>query len=178
MKRALPLLALTLGLTSVGAQAADNAVIGSLYLPTVDVEEENGSPDALQVEFRHSLNRNVWFGGMLTTGFGEDALTPLNDVEVGNSLTLMIGAQTEFAHRVSGYAFLGYGKAEGSVTGPGGGDADGNGVAWGLGMDFGVSDNMLIDVAYVSLFDGDMDVDGVDIEVAIAGPRVGIGFTF
>lgn len=178
MKRALSLLAVAGVLASANASAADNAVIGSIYLPKVDIDTENASPDALQVEFRHSLNRNVWLGAMLTTGFGSDELVPGLDVEVGNSLTVMVGAQAEFAHHVTGWAFLGYGKAEGSLSGAINEDADGNGVAWGLGVDFQINDQMLVDVGYVSLFDDTMDASGTDVDVAIAGPRVGIGFTF
>lgn len=181
MKRALSLLAVIGTLASANAAAADNAVIGSIYLPKVEVDFPpalDASPDALQFEFRHSMNRNVWLGAMLTTGFGSDDLVPGLDVEVGNSLTVMVGAQAEFAHHVTGWAFLGYGKAEGSLSGVISDDADGNGVAWGLGVDFQVNDQMLVDVGYVSLFDDTMDASGTDVDVAIAGPRVGIGFTF
>lgn len=180
MKRALTLLAVIGTLASANAMAdTKNAVIGSIYLPKVEVDfppSYDASPDALQFEFRHSMNRNVWLGAMLTTGFGSDELVPGTDVEIGNSLTLMVGAQAEFAHHVSGWAFLGYGKAEGSMSG--GNDADGNGVAWGLGVDFQVTDQMLVDVGYVSLFDDTMDSSGTDVDVAIAGPRAGIGFAF
>ncbi|MFP5441765.1 MAG: outer membrane beta-barrel protein [Gammaproteobacteria bacterium] len=182
MKRALSLLAVAGVLASANAAAdTKNAVIGSIYLPKVEVDFPpalDASPDALQFEFRHSMNRNVWLGAMLTTGFGSDDLVPGLDVEVGNSLTVMVGAQAEFAHHVSGWAFLGYGKAEGSMSGAASGDADGNGVAWGLGVDFRINDQMLVNAGYVSLFDGTMDSSGTDVDVAIAGPRVGIGFTF
>lgn len=182
MKRALSLLAVIGTLASANAVAdTKNAVIGSIYLPKVDVDFPptlDASPDALQVEFRHSMNRNVWLGAMLTTGFGSDELVPGVDVEVGNSLTVMVGAQAEFAHHVTGWAFLGYGKAEGSLSAGASADGDGNGVAWGLGVDFQINDQMLVDVGYVSLFDDTMDFSGTDVDVAVAGPRVGIGFAF
>lgn len=175
MKRALPLLLLGSAL-SANAMAAGPSIIGSVYLPDTDVDNDSASPDSLLLEIRQPLNRNFWLGASLGTALGEDSILPGIDVELGNSLAVNLGVQAEFSHRVYGYAYVGYGKAELDATG---GGVDGNGVAWGLGVDFKLNDNLLVDVGYATLFDGDMEDDiGTEYDVTIAGPRVGLGFTF
>lgn len=185
MKRTLPLVAA--GLLAGGqALAAGPAVIGSIYVP--DVEGSNGagtfeaSPDALDIEIRQPLNRNFWIGARLAMAFGDDqvspATTPATSAEIGNSLMVNLGVANEFAHHVEGYAYIGYGKAAVDVSGAGN-SIDGNGIAWGLGIDFLVNDHLLVDAGYATLFDGDMeDNTGTQTSTTIAGPRVGLGFRF
>ncbi len=175
MKRALPLLVLGSALSANAV--AGPQVIGSVYMPDVEVENVDASPDALTVDVRFPLNKTFWVGGTLATSLSEDAVAPGVDVEVGTSFTVNLGVQAEFAHRVYGYGYVGYGSAgveSNTFT-----DIDGKGLAWGLGMQFGIGDNLLVDAGYATLFDGDMEDDtGTDLSTTIAGPRVGLGFTF
>lgn len=175
MKRALPLLVLGSALSANAV--AGPQVIGSVYMPDIDVATVDAGPDALTVDARLPLNKNFWIGGTLATSLSEDGVAPGLDMELGTSLSVNLGVQAEFAHRVYGYGYIGYGAA--GVETDTWSDFDGRGLAWGLGMQFGIGDNLLVDAGYATLFDGDMEDDtGTDFDVTIAGPRVGLGFTF
>ncbi len=52
-------------------------------------------------------------------------------------------------------------------------------MTWGLGAQFLVGSNILIDAGYASLYNGDMtDSAGNSSTISIAGPRVGLGVKF
>lgn len=187
MKRALPLLvAGTLGLASANVLAAGPSIIGSLYAADVEVSDPTGSaeasPDGLSLEIRQPLNDMFWIGAALTTSLTGDSVAPGIDLELGDSITFNLGLQHEFAHNMAVYGYIGYGTGEvtleDSIT-PASDSADGKSVAWGLGLNFGIGDHLLVDAGYASLFDGDMeDATGASASVTIAGPRVGMGFRF
>lgn len=182
MKRALPLLAL--GSILSAPAFAGPAIIGSVYVPTVDVGSQSASPDGVTLEIRAPLNNNFWIGGNLATTLNGDSLTSTLgtiDTELGASLSVNLGAQAELAHHVYAYAYVGYGAAKVLLSSPTVvvSDVDGKSVTWGVGGEFLLGDHLLVDAGYASLFDGDMeDSAGNSTSVSIAGPRVGLGFKF
>lgn len=175
MKRAL--LAASAALAFSTTALAGPSLTAGIYAPTVEVGANDASPDGVMLDFRVPMNRNFWLGATLATALGDDQITPGTPVELDTSLAFNLGVETEFAHQTFGYAYLGYGAA--GVASAGGGDIDGKGVAWGLGLRFGIGDSMLVDAGYASLFDGDMENSaGTAFDTVIAGPRVSIGAKF
>ena len=161
---------------SANALAAGPTVIASVYVPTVDVEGDTANPSALLLDVRQPVGRIFWLGAQLATSLDSDQILPGVDVEIGSSFNVNVGAQAEFNHYIAGYAYVGYGAAKLDATG---GNIDGNGVDWGLGLQFRMADAVIADVGYTTLFDGNMeDSSGTQNSTTIAGPHVGIGYRF
>ncbi|MFZ5757443.1 MAG: outer membrane beta-barrel protein [Pseudomonadota bacterium] len=179
MKRALPLFVLASASVLSAHAVAGPSIIGSVYMPTIETDGfPDAEPDGLTLELRAPLNKNFWIGGLLATTLSSDTVLG-TDVELGASFAVNLGVQAEFAHHVSGYAYLGYGAAKVLTDDPILQDVDGKSVAWGAGVQFLLGDHLLVDAGYASLFDDEMEGDaGVSGDVAIAGPRVGLGFKF
>lgn len=179
MKRALALLASGLALGFSNAAIAGPSLTASIYAPDIEVGAADASPDGLMLDLRFPLNRNFWMGSTLATTLSKDNIAGGIDVELGASLAVNLGVQTELAHHTYGYAYVGYGAAKVLASGAGATDLDGKGVTFGAGLQFLLGDHFLIDAGYASLFDGDMeDGTGVDSSTTIAGPRVGLGAKF
>lgn len=179
MKRVLALLAASGALVFSTAANAGPSLTASIYAPDIEVGASDAGPDGLLLDLRFPLNSTFWLGGTLATSLSEDTTVGGTDVEVGTSLTLNLGVQSELSHNVFGYGYLGYGTSEVLASGAGASDLDGMGVTFGAGLQFLLGDNLLIDAGYVSLFDGDMeDGTGIEFSTSIAGPRVGIGAKF
>lgn len=176
MKRALALFVVASALSANAVAGA--SIIGSVYVPTIESSLPDADPDGLMLEIRAPIGSNFWVGGTLATTLSSDTVLGA-EVELGASASVNLGVQAEFAHHVFGYAYLGYGAAKVATDDPIIQDVDGKSVTWGAGLQFQLGDHMLVDAGYASLFDDEMENSaGVTDDVAIAGPRVGLGVKF
>lgn len=173
-RHALPLI--VLGSMLSAPAFAGPAVIASIYTPSIDVGSMSASPDGIILEIRQPVGGLFWVGASLGSALSSDQIAPGVDVDLGTSLDFNLGVQKEFSHYVAGYAYVGYGTAK--VT-SNIGDMDGQGVAWGAGLQFRLADQFVADAGYASLFDDKMeDSSNTQFDTKIAGPRVGVGFRF
>lgn len=163
------------------AAEAETLVLASIYNTGVEVGAVDATPRSLALDVRRDMSDLAWIGAQFVTGIQEDAVDASTDLELDSVLAVQVGVQHEFTDAVKGYAFLGFGMAEVSMTGAGAGSADGTSFQYGVGATFFVGEmgdaDAMLDVGWAVLFDDSMG-SGAGSDVTISGPHVGFGLAF
>jgi opacity protein-like surface antigen len=176
MKNLFGATAAALLLSAASHSFAEGGYIGGQYAQTT--YEQTGStldgeaePNSLILLGGYEFTDHWAIEGRVGLGMGDDEYVTGTNMELDKLVSVL--GKLSLGGTVSPYLLLGFSDVE--LTTNNAGTAEGNGVSFGAGIDFSVSENVAIGLEYISYVDEDAVGGG---EAKLSAVSLGVNYKF